>query len=176
MDAACDARLFLALWPDPGVRDALRAWRDGWQWPRGATPVKTQNLHMTLHFLGNVGVARIGELTAALAVPFSRFEIGCGHAALWPHGIAVLEPESVPPQLLALQAALGAVLQRLGIGTDSRAFRPHVTLARRAMAAAPPGAGPPLCWDVRGYALMESRIGADGACHMLHHYETVAKQ
>ena len=46
-------RLFLALWPDPAVRDALRTWRDLWSWPRGASPVATDKLHLTLHFLGS---------------------------------------------------------------------------------------------------------------------------
>lgn len=170
MDAAGEARLFLALWPDPGVREALRAWRDEWQWPRGATPVKTERLHMTLHFLGNVAACRIAALTAALRVPFSPFEIGFGQAALWPHGIAVLEPDTVPAQLLSLQASLEMALQGLGMVTDTRAFRPHVTLARRAVKAEPPAAGPPLTWAVDGYALMESSMGDNGGYRMLHHY------
>lgn len=56
------ARLFLALWPDPAVRHQLRAARDAWQWPRGATPVHADKLHLTLHFLGDVPGARLPEL------------------------------------------------------------------------------------------------------------------
>ena len=32
-------RLFLALWPEPGVRHLLAEWRDAWTWPAGAAPV-----------------------------------------------------------------------------------------------------------------------------------------
>lgn len=171
METPGAARLFLALWPDPGVRHALCAWRDAWHWPRGATPVKTERLHLTLHFLGNVAPERIDELKQGLQVPFSPFEIALTHAQCWPHGIAVLAPDTVPPQLAALQLELQSALHTLGLATDARAFRPHVTLARRAGQAAPPVAGPPVHWKVRGYALMESRMGADGGYHILQHYD-----
>lgn len=57
--------------------------------------------------------------------------------------------------LLALHAALGRALQAEALRVDTRAYRPHLTLARRAAQAVLP-AGPALRWPVRGWALVES--------------------
>jgi 2'-5' RNA ligase len=164
------ARLFLALWPEPEVRAALQEWRDGWRWPRAATPVAADKLHVTLHFLGNVTRERLPELAAGFAVPFTPFELAFGVPKLWPHGIAVLEPHTEPAPLLLLHAALAATLAGLGLQPEQRTYRPHVTLARRAAGAVVPSSGPPIRWDVRGYALVESRPGNGGAYTVLQHY------
>jgi 2'-5' RNA ligase len=159
MSADAQSRLFIALWPDAQVRHVLRTWRDAWEWPRGATPVKPERLHMTLHFLGSVSNERIPELRAALAVPFASFELEFGIAKLWPHGIAVLEPLAAPGQLVQLHADLGAALEGVGRTVDERSFKPHVTMARRAVRATVPESGPALTWAVEGYALIESSAG-----------------
>ncbi|MFL6673296.1 MAG: RNA 2',3'-cyclic phosphodiesterase [Massilia sp.] len=163
-------RLFLALWPDPAVRAALAGWRDAWAWPRGASPVRDDKLHMTLHFLGNLPGERVPELVQGLAVPFSPFRLDLGHAKLWPHGIAVLEPHMEPDELLQLHATLAQALAGLGLVPEERKFRPHVTLARRAVNAAPPADGPPISWDIQGYALVESRPGNGGGYTVLKTY------
>ena len=159
MDGDAQSRLFIALWPDPRVRHLLREWRDAWEWPRGASPVKNERLHMTLHFLGSVSSARIPELREALALPFEPFELEFGEQKLWKHGIAVMEPHAPPGQLVQLHATLGEALTRLEMPVEERAFKPHVTLARRAVKAAVPASGPTLTWAVKGYALMESAAG-----------------
>lgn len=153
------SRLFLALWPDPAVRHALRVWRDAWAWPRGATPVHTDKLHLTLHFLGGVPTERLPELLDGCAVPFAPFRLDLGKPVLWPHGIAVLEPFSEPPALLALHARLAEALVGLGLQPEQRSYRPHVTLARRAGGVAAPQDGPPIAWQAGRYALVESQGG-----------------
>lgn len=163
-------RLFVALWPEPAVRHALCEWRDAWNWPKSAAPVPTPKLHVTLHFLGNQPSDSVAALAEGLAVPFTPFELALGRAVLWPHGIAVLEPHAEPEPLLRLHAALGEALLKLGLEPEARKFRPHVTLARRAGNAAPPPAGPPIDWDVRGYALVESRPGQGGVYNVLREY------
>ena len=164
------ARLFLALWPGAGVREALLAWRDGWRWPRGAAPVPAGRLHLTLHFIGSVPRARLPELADGLRLPFRPFDLQLGHPALWKYGIAVLEPDTVPAPLLALQTALGAALQGLGLAPEERPYRPHVTLARRADGAVAPPDGRPIRWRVPSYALMESRLGADEGYTVIRRY------
>ncbi|MDB5918873.1 MAG: 2-5 ligase [Massilia sp.] len=160
-DAADNARLFIALWPDPAIREQLRAWRDSFAWPKPAAPVRTRQLHVTLHFLGNIPRARLPELAQGLGVGIAPFELELGHAELWRGGIAVLAPEVVAPPLLALHGALGAALQRLGLPLEARPYRPHVTLARRAgRELAPTIQGHAVRWQVDGYALMESKLGA----------------
>lgn len=153
------SRLFLALWPDPAVRHQLRAARDAWQWPRGATPVHADKLHLTLHFLGDVPSERLPELLDGFAVPFAAFRLDLGKPVLWPHGIAVLEPFDAPPELLALHARLAQALVDLGLQPEARSYRPHVTMARRASGVSMPPDGPPIAWQADRYALVESRDG-----------------
>ena len=151
------ARLFIALWPDDDVRARLKEWRDCCQWPRQAGRVRTEKLHMTVHFLGDVEVARVPELRAALAAPFNAFTLQLGHGEIWPGGIAVLVPEEPPSALFKLHADLATILGRLGLPAEERAYRPHVTMARRAAGAIMPRRGPAIAWPVAHYALMESR-------------------
>ncbi|MES2153413.1 MAG: 2'-5' RNA ligase family protein [Pseudomonadota bacterium] len=103
-------------------------------------------------------------------MPFAPFELRFGRAALWPHGVAVLEPNHAPARLLALHAALAAALSEQGVATDARPYRPHVTLARRAAGALAPEPAPLLRWRIGGYALMESTLGADGAYRVVQRY------
>jgi len=156
-------RLFTALWPAQPLRDAIAKWQATWDWPRQSARVETQRLHATLHFLGDVPARRLPELVRSLAVPFEPFEMELGIGAVWPNGVAVVEPLAAPPALLRLHAGMGAVLARLELPMDTRPYRPHVTLARRAHGAKVPAQGPALRWLVDdGYALVRSLPGGAG--------------
>lgn len=162
-------RLFTALWPAPSLRAAIAKWQGTWDWPRQAARVKADRLHATLHFLGDVPTRRLLELAGALAVPFESFELELGVAAVWPNGVAVVEPIATPPALTGLHARLDVVLRRLEIPVDTRPYRPHITLARRAHAARPPAEGPAFRWRVDdGYVLVRSLPGGAG-------YEVIAR-
>lgn len=154
-----DARLFVALWPQPAVRAQLAAARERWRWPKGATPVACRDLHLTLHFIGAVAQARVPGIAAALKVSSPAFDLTFGRDVLWPHGVAVLEPDGAPPALTALHAALGERLRTLSLPTDGRPFKPHVTLARRAGGAMPGADLAAIIWPVHGYALLQSIAG-----------------
>jgi 2'-5' RNA ligase len=159
MDGHPQRRLFLALWPDPDLRQLLKERRDAWAWPKSAAPVHADKLHVTLHFLGGVPGERLPDLLEGFALPFAPFRLELNRAALWHNGIAVLEPERAPPELLALHARLAAALVALGLQPEARAYRPHVTMARRASGATLPPDAAPVSWDVRGYSLVESTNG-----------------
>jgi len=158
--ASESTRLFLALWPDEAQRAVLARCRDVWQWPRGASPVASPQLHLTLHFLGNVEAASVPQLSQDLALPFSPFTLRFGTPSLWHASIAVLEPLAVPPALTDLQIRLGAVLLASGLAPEERPYRPHVTMARRAAGAEVPAIFEcQFDWQVGSYALVESRGG-----------------
>ncbi len=172
MTTGSTARIFIALLPNDDVRDQLATWRDAWQWPRSASLVRTAKLHITLHFLGDVEVERLPELEEALRVPFAPFQLALSHTTLWPHGIAVLEPDSIPDSLSGLHREIREVLQRVGLPVDARVFRPHVTLARRAKGAVLERQTGAVLWKVTQFALMSSALATDGSYTALRRYES----
>ncbi len=142
-----------------------------------------QQMHLTLHFLGSVSRQRLPALVEGLRVPFAPFDLALRRCERWPRGMLVALPDEPPPALADLHAALGAALQRLGLPVEQRAFRPHVTLARRYDGPVPAPLASPVRWHVTRYALVESRpVMAPGvpqktvgtSYRVLHHYKASA--
>lgn len=165
------ARLFLAVLPDAAVKEALAVHVGAWRWNPDAARYASEDWHVTLHFIGAVPRERIDELRAALVVSVPPFALRFGEPALWPHGIAVLQPMALPEGLQQLHARLAHVLHRLGLRTDEQPYQPHVTLARHAAQATPPQKYPAFDWPVHGYALVESTGQAQQRYRVLQRYE-----
>lgn len=151
-----EIRLFLALMPGEAVQAELARCHDRWRWSGRASRYGPSDWHVTLHFIGSLAGERLDALRGGLAVPFTPFALRFGHAELWPHGLAVLCPDAVLQDLLDLHTRLGDALRRLGLATDTRPYRPHVTLARQAPDAVPPDGSTDFVWPVTGYALVAS--------------------
>jgi len=153
-------RLFFALWPDRTVRDALQAWQKVCL-PDSIRPTHRDDLHLTLHFLGQVASGRIDQLRVLgdnLHVPgFELVLDGLGHFArprvLW------AGPAKMPEELVNLHADLAEGLRDFGFAPETRAYRPHVTLARKVRNRPEVTGLPPIHWQVRRWALVESRAG-----------------
>jgi RNA 2',3'-cyclic 3'-phosphodiesterase len=102
--------------------------------PRGVRAVRPAQLHLTLHFLGDVADAARAALPEALArVSAGRFELGIrGTGVFPPRGrpsvLWAAVAESAP--LTALHAAILAALDSCGVEVERRPYVPHVTLAR----------------------------------------------
>lgn len=170
LDARFDARLFLALWPAPLEAEQLLRHMREWSWPGGCKRVRADRLHLTLHFLGAVDRQRVETIGGALQVPFRPFQLNLTDAAVWRRGLAVLQPTELPAALEELHARLGEALRTFGLTVEAQRFRPHLTLARRAAGAVPPPGAAPLCWQVDGYALVESVLGANGGYQIRRSY------
>ncbi len=164
------ARLFIALWPEAAFASALHAQCGACTTDPRARVVTPERLHMTLHFLGPVPRQQLPALVSALRVPFQPFEFSFSRCEQWPHGLLVAVTDMVPPQLVQLHGALGAVLQGLELPVDERPFRPHLTLARRHSEPLPVPTGPPLRWAVTAYALVESLGAPAGAYRTVQAY------
>lgn len=150
-----DKRLFLAVWPDEAACAALHTVGRDWPWPAGAARYQPPDWHITLHFLGKVTPPQWCALLPALAHNFEPFEVTLQQPQAWPHGLVVLCPSVVPAGLLALQQHLGQVVQACGLAVDARPYRPHLTLARRAVLALPPQVAA-VNWRVDSFSLVES--------------------
>lgn len=156
-------RLFTALWPADDVVGRLLDVTRQWHWPADARITRPERLHLTLHFIGNVPVARIAQLQTELAVPFEPFDWELARAQVWHGGIAVLEPQDTPPALARLHASLQVRLAALALPIEERPYRPHVTLARKAFGARPPPHFAPVRWRAdSGYRLVRSLPGGRG--------------
>jgi 2'-5' RNA ligase len=168
-------RLFVALPIPEGVTDLLLDLMDG---PERLRWVHADSLHITLRFIGEVDGATAEDVAAALgSLHFPAFHLalaGVGsfshrrHGALWA-GVAPREP------LAALAAKVERSVQSAGLPPETRAYHPHITLAR--WSGASPAiegwlrhhaalASPP--WHADRLTLFESRLGKAGP-----HYEEV---
>lgn len=155
-------RLFYALWPDDPVRHALLHWQTA-NLPATVRWQHRADLHLTLHFLGQVASERLDALRSLGAgIRAQGFELVLDRLGHWPRPqVLWAGPAEMPPGLLELHARLGAGLQALGFELDSRPFAAHVTLARR-IRRWPEGAAAldPVRWPAREFALVESVPGS----------------
>ena len=153
-------RLFFALWPDDKTRQGLFHWQTH-NLPADVRWQHRADLHMTLHFLGQVDDSLLEPLLGLGAgLDALRFTMVLDEIGHWRKPqILWAGPTSVPGDLVQLHAQLGAGLNELGIATEARTYRPHVTLARKVRER--PILQPllPLTWPVAALALVESCPG-----------------
>lgn len=170
-------RLFVAIRPPQPIRDILIDAMDdspelGW--------VKNDNLHLTLHFIGEVERPLADDIAAALAqiraAPFKIRLAGIGRfdrrngGAIW----AGVEPKA---PVAALSAKVERACIDAGLAPERRTFHPHITLARfhrrsaafaEALAARNRVLVSPQ-FVVAAFTLFESHLSRHGA-----HYEAVS--
>lgn len=160
-------RLFFALWPDAGMREALtRAARKAVR-VSGGRPVSRNNLHLTLAFLGGVSDSRIEQVTdvahrvrmwhqgLTLQMRLERLEHWPG-----PRVLCAL-PQRSPAAAGTLAQALLEQLAAAGFSPDIKPFRPHVTVARKVMHASSLQMHA-VDWRFSAFALIESRTLESG--------------
>lgn len=153
-------RLFFALCPDPATRSALAALQ---QHVAGRN-VPSQNLHLTLAFLGNQASTQLPVLQTilhALRLPALHVEIDQLGFFAAPR-LAWAAPSAVPAALSSLQQTLWQALYDAQIPLKPAAgFRPHITLARN---AEKPSVvlEKAVSWQVGHIALIESVLGPTG--------------
>jgi 2'-5' RNA ligase len=153
-------RLFVGLFPEADVRAAIVVRRECWDWPPGSRWTAPPQLHLTLHFIGDVAPAAASALEEELArLTLPPFALLLRKEAVWRNGIAALLPDE-SAELRAWRAALASPLQRAGLASPETDWIPHLTLARKAAGARPPQAACRIRWPVRHAALVWSRPGS----------------
>jgi 2'-5' RNA ligase len=134
-------RLFVALEVPSQVRDdfaslinELRAADSSFSKSR-ARWIRPENLHVTLKFIGHVETGKLDAIRAALSEVHSKSPVEMRF-----HGLGFFPNGKRPrvfwagmeasPNLGPLAAEIDARLKKVGIPVETRAFEPHLTLAR----------------------------------------------
>lgn len=127
-------RLFYALWPDHRQRDRLRDFISPVAKLVEGRAIDRRNWHVTLAFIGDLAERRIPELQERVGlIHMEPFRLTFDRLEFWARPrVASLAAATVPPELQKLVEMLNLALADLGIRTEDRTYRPHITVARNA--------------------------------------------
>jgi 2'-5' RNA ligase len=144
------SRLFVAVPVPPEALDACRTLIDGVRRGssgHGARWVRTENLHLTLRFLGDTPADRVpavAEAVRRVAGGTRAFDVRLAGAGAFP---SAGRPRALwlgivqgAPELGTIASALEPPLAELGWSPEGRPFRPHLTVARTDAASIADGA------------------------------------
>lgn len=128
-------RLFIGLWPAPGVIPELMQSVHAAHQECGGRMMRADTLHMTLAFLGHVTQERTDELIQAL----QSWTVDTGRITLRrigrfdKPGVVWAGPDPDQPEwLYGVYDRMWDQLVELGWARPDRPFRPHVSLLRNA--------------------------------------------
>ena len=162
---ATSRRLFFALWPDAALRDEAVGRVAAFVPAVGARPQRPDQLHVTLVFLGRVPEHRVATVRSIGAgVTGAPVSVALDRLEHWRKPqVLCLTASQVPPPLVALVDALRASLAATELPTETRPYRPHLTLARKVTRFDGDHEVEPLLWRADSITLVESRSDASGA-------------
>ncbi len=162
---ADDARVFFALWPSPAIQQQLHAIAKQLQPECKARVMRTETLHLTLQFIGNIKRASLPKLIAAASkVATPPFTLKLEKIAFWKHNrIAYATMKNHAAMLDELVAALKTQLAAEGVVYADTKFSPHVTLMRNVEHVLQSQDFAAIEWQVDSFVLVESEITAQGA-------------
>lgn len=157
-------RLFFALWPPRETSQALAAWASEVQKQTGGRVTATENIHLTLAFLGEADPDK--ARAAAKAVKARQHELPIDSAKYVRRNEMIwVGPSAMPGALADLVSKLHASLRAQAFVLENRPFAAHVTLIRKARA---PKLLPPLPkveWPVSEFVLIRSRTSSKGSSY-----------
>ena len=141
-------------------------------------PVRAEQLHLTLRFIGEVGrnlEAPLAREIAAATAELAGFPMRLRAAGVFPshrRARVMWIGVEVTSALAALQRSVEAAVVRAGVAPDPRPFRPHVTVGRILRPLPPVGLAGAIARvrveatvDVRRVSLMRSELLPRGARH-----------
>lgn len=128
-------RLFVALDIDAAIRDRIATFMDGVRnFAPDARFIQPTSLHVTLKFIGEqpeASVDNIKRSLAAISVPTTEILFrGYGFFPTPKSARVFWVGMECGPEMGALASAIDDTMSALGIPKETRAFSPHLTLAR----------------------------------------------
>lgn len=158
--------MFFALWPADEERTALASWHAPLREICGGKAMRTDTLHCTLAFLGEVAEHRLEVLQlVAQEATFQPFTLEWTAAHYWGHNhIIYAAPEEMPSALSELVRSLQDILRTHRFRFEERPYKAHVTLLRHAQwTDAPLPSMPAVRWQAHDFVLVQSLSDAQGA-------------
>ena len=126
-------RLFFAVWPDDNSRVRVNRLNQRIE-QKGIRRLVPANLHITLLFLGNVDddIAHAVQKQAA-AIQAPSFSLLFDELDYWPRPrVLCLTCRRQPKPLYELVNQLRGMVSAFPVRLDQRAYRAHITMARKA--------------------------------------------
>ncbi len=168
------ARLFFAIQPDNAIQATLGDIAKHQSRQSGGRPVKPENIHLTLLFLGQIPVDRIEILKAASGnFAAQAFELTIQRTLYWKRNqIIVASADPCPSALFSLENALKTAVHVAKFSFDERTFKPHITLVRKAKRHTATDFQNPVRWQVTELQLIQSIQTERGMrYHTLHRWQ-----
>ena len=181
-------RLFIALPVPDDVKEELRRIQSKLRQMFSGANIRwspTNQIHLTLVFLGNVPVGRVGEVTGIsrqVCAKYAPLRLSAERIGFFPERVSprviVVGVRDASAQLAPLREALAAALDGYAEKRLDKPFSPHLTLARvnrmgsresrllKESARELPGQSLG-AWRAAAVAIMRSELSSDGARHEL---------
>lgn len=156
-------RLFFALWPDAKTRKTIAKLVQRVIPHHQGKPVRTDNLHLTLAFLGNVNKAQRDCVeTVAESLSITPFSLCLEHLGVFPRAkVLWLGIKEQPDALIQLANDLAKGARDCGIKLDETAFEPHVSLMRKTNQLHELEVEP-IYWNINQFCLVQSISHVEG--------------
>ncbi len=167
-------RVFFALWPDQQIRHKINQafTSSAYTGLSRGRRYRDHNLHMTLHFLGDITQQQFDCVKAqAKQVQGRAFSLRIDHFGRFRRaGVLWLGPESVPDALNQLHTSLASELSLCDFQADEREYRPHITLMRKfhekiTQEKITQNKESSIEWQVNDFVLVESIPGDGGVTY-----------
>jgi len=132
----------------------------------------SSNLHITLHFIGNVSGQQMSCLhQAAQTVSGTSFELTLDHYGYFKKPkVFWMGLDQMPSSLIQLHNHLARAFQECDYQSEKRDYSPHVTLMRKLSAPGNLCQLNPVVWQINNFVLVES-IAIDNGVR----YEVIEK-
>ena len=168
-------RLFFALMPNSAQQAELAERAAPLVTLLQAQTVPTENLHVTLAFIGAVVAEKLSQLrdiAAGIRAPYATLCFDALEHWEKPQVLcATASDASVSAAASVLAERLASASAAAGFSSDSKPFRAHLTLARKVLRASagqcewPRMLTPPLVVHFDRFVLMQSRRGDSGSIY-----------